>query len=114
MNDGLFKRDHDDLAGANEQLKKAYLYYPCTRSEYLLMIFTRHSLKIPSWITLKRAALVGQISRFKSSGITPEMVKGEFYQITQTVLSKDNDKETVPQVYEETLKNITDLKSRRK
>ncbi len=45
MNDGLFKRDHDDLAGAYEQLKKAYLYYPCTRSEYLLMIFTAAQLE---------------------------------------------------------------------
>jgi tetratricopeptide (TPR) repeat protein len=108
MNDGLFKRDHDDLAGAYEQLKKAYLYYPCTRSEYLLMIFTAAQLEDSNLDPMKRATLVGQISRFKSSGITPEMVKGEFYQITQTVLSKNNDKELYRKCYEETLKNITD------
>ncbi|HEX6891226.1 MAG TPA: hypothetical protein VF141_11035 [Chryseolinea sp.] len=108
MNDGLFKRDHDDLAGAYDQLKKAYLYYPNTRSEYLLMVFTVAQLENSNLEPLKRAALVGQISRFKSAGITTEMVKGEFHMITQNILSKDNDKELYRRCYEETLKYISD------
>jgi tetratricopeptide (TPR) repeat protein len=108
MNDGLFKRDHDDLAGAYEQLKKAYLYYPNTRSQYLLMVFTAAQLENSDLDPLKRAALIGQISRFKSGGITTEMVKGEFHLISQTVLSKNNDKEMYRKCYEETLKYITD------
>jgi tetratricopeptide (TPR) repeat protein len=108
MNDGLFRRDHDDMIGAYEQMKKAHLYYPNTRSEYLLMIFTAAQLEDTGLSPMKRAALVGQISRFKSSGITPDMVKGEFYQITQTVLLKDNNKELYSKCYAETLKYITD------
>ena len=40
LNDALFKHDHEDIEGAYEQVKKGYLYYPNTRSEYLLMSFT--------------------------------------------------------------------------
>ncbi|HET6541891.1 MAG TPA: tetratricopeptide repeat protein [Chryseolinea sp.] len=107
LNDALFKRDHDDIDGAYEQVKKGYLYYPNTRSEYLLMSFTALKLESVS-DPLKKASLIGQVSRFKNAGITSEMIQGEFNNLTQTVLLKKNDKDLYLKCYKETVRNITD------
>lgn len=107
QNDALFKRDHEDVEGAYEQIKKGYMYYPNTRSEYLLMSFAvEHLQSIQE--PLRKASLIGQIARFKETGITADMVKGEFADLTNTVLSKNNDKEMYRKCYEETLRNIND------
>jgi tetratricopeptide (TPR) repeat protein len=107
QNDALFKRDHDDLTGAYEQIQKGYLYYPSTRSEYLLMSFTAENLQS---ITepLQKASFIGKIARFKDTGITPDMIKGEFSNLTVLVLSKNNDKEMYRKCYEETVRNMSD------
>ena len=108
LNDGLFKRDHEDIAGAYEQIKKGYLYYPNTRSEYLLASFTALSLEQNNLDPLKKSILIGRVSRFKNAGITTDMIKGEFYNVTQTVLAKNNNKELYKKCYEEVLGNISD------
>ncbi len=108
LNDGIFKRDHKDITGAYEQIKKGYLYYPNTRSEYLLASFTALSLDRINLDPFEKSTLIGRISRFKNAGITTDMIKGEFYSITQTVLAKNNNKELYKKCYEEVLRNITD------
>lgn len=107
LNDGIFKYQNSDLAGGYEQIKKGYVYYPSTRSEYLLMSVTADHL---AGITepLQRSMLIGNISRFKKTGITSDMVKGEFSNLTQTVLSQKNDKDLYKKCYHETLRNIQD------
>jgi tetratricopeptide (TPR) repeat protein len=107
LNDGLFKKDHNDIEGAYEQMKKGYMYYPNARSEFLVMSLTAESLEGNS-DPLKKAILIGRISRFKNGGITTEMIKGEFYNLTQTVLTKNNDKNLYKRCYEEVIANITD------
>lgn len=108
INDGLFKRDHDDIEGAYQQIKKGYLYYPNTRSEFLLMSFTAAKLEEANLSPLTRAALVGQLARFRKVGITSEVIQGEFYNLTQSVLLKNNDKELYQQVRLKLISNITD------
>jgi tetratricopeptide (TPR) repeat protein len=108
LNDCLFKRDHDDMAGAYEQIKKAYLYYPNTRSEYLLMGFTAERLEQTNLEPINKAILIGRISRFKKIGITNEMIIGEFQNLTQAVLSKRNDKDLYKKCYIEVVRNIND------
>lgn len=107
LNDGLFKRDHDDLEEAYEQIKKGYFYYPSTRSEFLLMSFTAARLEEANLEPVKRATLIGRISRFKKTGVTSEMVQGEFYNLTQTVLLKNNDKVLYKTCFDEVIRNIT-------
>lgn len=107
LNDGLFKRDHDDMTGAYEQIMKGYLYYPNARSEYLLMSFAAEQLE-QTTDPLKKAALIGRISRFKNGSITSDMIKGEFSNLTLTVLSKNNDKNLYRRCYQETISSITD------
>lgn len=107
LNDGLFMRDHDDVAGAYEQIKKGYLYYPNTRSEYLLMNFTVDYLGTVSE-PVRKASLIGLVSRFKDEGITADMVKGEFQNLTLSVLSKNNDKDTYKKCHTETIRHMND------
>lgn len=107
LNDGLFKRDHEDISGAYEQIKKGYLYYPNTRSEYLLMNSAVENLGAVTE-PLQKATLIGRISRFKNTGITLDMIKGEYYTLTQTVLSKNNDKVLYRKCYDEILRNVSD------
>ncbi|HEX6227387.1 MAG TPA: hypothetical protein VFZ52_23380 [Chryseolinea sp.] len=107
LNDALFKHDHNDIDGAYEQVKKGYLYYPNTRSEYLLMSFTGEKLQNVS-DPLKKAALIGRVSRFKSAGITSEMIQGEFHNLTQTVLLKNNDKDLYAKCHSEIVRTVSD------
>lgn len=108
LNDGLFMRDHSDVESGYEQIKKGYLYYPNTRSEYLLMSFMVDRLESPNLEPVLRASLIGKISRFNNKGVTIEMIKGEFYNLSQTVLSKNNDKVLYKKCYDEVLRNVTD------
>jgi len=108
LNDGIFRQDHNDVAGAYEQIKKGYLYYPNIRSEYLLLHYTAAKLELPNLDPLQKAVLIGRISRLKEKGVTAEMIKGEFYNLTQTVLFKNNDKLLYKKCFEAVTQNITD------
>jgi tetratricopeptide (TPR) repeat protein len=108
INDGLFKRDHDDITGAYEQIKKGYLYYPNTRSEFLLMSFTAASLEEINLEPVKKATLIGRLSRFQKTGVTSEMIQGEFHNLTQTILLKNNDKELYKKAHRELVHNVID------
>lgn len=108
LNDGIFKQDHNDIAGAYEQIKKGYLYYPNIRSEYLLLHYTAAKLELPNLDPLQRAVLIGHISRLKEKGVTVEMIKGEFYNLTQTVLFKNNDKLLYKRCFEAVTQNLID------
>ena len=105
LNDGLFKREDKDIAGAYEQMEKGYLFYPNSRSEFLLMSFTAARLEDAKLDPIHRAALIGRISRF-SNTVTVDMIKGEFYNLTQDVLTKSNDKDLYKRCYQETILNI--------
>lgn len=106
QNDALFMRDHGNIPEGYEQIKKASLFYSNTRSEFLLMSFSAAVLEETNTDFLKKAELIGTLSRFTSSGITVEMIKGEFYNLTQTVLFKNNDKELYKKCYAGTIRNI--------
>lgn len=108
QNDALFMRDHSNIPGGYEQIKKASLFYSNTRSEFLLMSFAAAALEETDTDFLKKADLIGTLSRFKNAGITLEMIRGEFYNLTQAVLFKNNDKELYKKCYAETLENIHD------
>jgi tetratricopeptide (TPR) repeat protein len=107
LNDGLFKQDHNDIAGAYEQTKKGYWFYPNIRSEYLLLHFSAAKLEIPNLDPLKKAELIGRISRLKEKGVTADMIKGEFYNLTQTVLFKNNNKLLYKQCFEAIMQNTS-------
>ncbi|MBA4054131.1 MAG: hypothetical protein C0490_05415 [Marivirga sp.] len=106
QNDALFMRDHSNIPGGYEQIKKASLFYSNTRSGFLLMSFSAAVLEETNTDLLKKANLIGILSRFRSSGITVEMIQGEFYKLTQTVLFKNNDKELYKKCYTESIRNI--------
>ncbi|GIL23816.1 MAG: hypothetical protein BroJett042_23290 [Bacteroidota bacterium] len=108
LNDGLFKQDHNDIAGAYEQVKKGYWFYPNMRSEYLLLHFSAARLETPNLDPLIKAQLIGRISRFKEKGITTEMIRGEFYNLTQTVLFKNNDKLLYRKCFDAVIQNSSD------
>ncbi len=107
MNDALFRRDHDDIAGAYEQSKKAWLYYPGTRSEFMLMSFTSARIETPNIDLIEKSRLIGYASRMKNAGVTSDMILGEFNNITQNVLIKKNDRPLYKKCYNELIALIT-------
>ncbi len=108
MNDGLYRREREDHAGAYEQFKKAYFYYPGTRCEFLLLNLVSMRIEDNSVDPLKRATLIGIASRMKKAGVTPDMIEGEFQKLTQEVLIKRNDKVLYKKCYDEIVSNVKD------
>jgi tetratricopeptide (TPR) repeat protein len=100
MNDALFYEDRKDLDNALTQCEKAYLFYPSLRMKYLLMHFVVQILATTQPKPLERATLIGRAARFSKLGITPDMIKGEFAMLTETVLTRDNNKPLYRQCYE--------------
>lgn len=104
-NDALFKQDRNDWVGAHEQIKKSYWFYPSPRSEFLLTRFAVQRLaeeKKP----LSRATLIGQLARFEKAGISADMIKGEFSNLTLDVLLKNNEKDVYEKCYAEVIRQI--------
>ncbi len=92
MNDALFKNDHHKIREAYEQVQKAYLFYPSERCEYLLVNFGALLINEPKLQPKEKSRLIAQISRLKGHGITNDMIKGEFSNLTQDILFRDNNK----------------------
>ncbi|MBI3218146.1 MAG: hypothetical protein HYZ44_01405 [Bacteroidetes bacterium] len=91
-NDALFKRDKDDIQGAYQQMEKANLLYPAPKTEYLLMQF---GVELITKVKLKpkeKSELIAKVSRYKNQGITKEMIQGEFINLTNEVMGRDNNK----------------------
>ncbi len=105
-NDGLFKRDHQDMKGAYEQIKKALLFYPGQRNEFLLLSFSVWQLQEEK-LPLNKAAFIGRLDRFIRLGITSEMIQGEFGNLTQDILLKRNEKDLYKKCYDVLVDNLT-------
>jgi tetratricopeptide (TPR) repeat protein len=99
MNDALFKNDHNNAKEAYQQAQKAYWFYPSPRCEFLLTHFG--AVAINSEKNAKdKAMMIGQLSRLTKQGITAEMIKGEFTNLTQDILFKNNNKTLYRECYE--------------
>jgi tetratricopeptide (TPR) repeat protein len=107
MNDGIYRRDKEDYKGAYEQMMKAYLFYPCPKSEFLLMSFGAILLDQKTTDPVTKAALIGRLSRFDNVGIDLEAIQGEFQRLTQQVLGKTNDRELYAKCYEAMMANVS-------
>ena len=92
LNDALFKNDHEKTIEAFQQAEKAYFFYPSPRCEYLLMNFGVNTLAKEKLTPREKSIYVGKLSRNKKQGITNDMIKGEFANLTQDVLHRDNNK----------------------
>jgi tetratricopeptide (TPR) repeat protein len=92
MNDALYKNDVGNVAEAFQQCEKAYLFYPSPRSSFLLTGFAAQLLEKEKIKPTQRAWLIAKVSRYTEQGVTTEMVKGEFYKLTQEVLVKENNR----------------------
>lgn len=95
MNDAIFLQEKGDMKSAFEQAEKAYLFYPSKRCQYLIASFgvLQAANGSTSLEPLERATLISKLSRHKNMGITNDMIKGEFHNISQDVIVKNNDKE---------------------
>lgn len=92
MNDALYYEDQKDLDNAQQQIEKAYLLYPTPRTGYIMMSIVVQKLANTQPKPLERAALIGRAAKFSKLGITPDMIKGEFAILTESVLTRDNNK----------------------
>lgn len=108
MNDALFYEDVKDLENALRQIEKAYLFYPTPKTGYLMMSIVVQTLATTQPKPLERAALIGRAAQFSKLGITPDMIKGEFALLTETVLTRDNNKALYRQCYERIVAEIDD------
>jgi len=108
MNDALFYEDVKDLENALLQIEKAYLFYPTPKTGYLMMSIVVQTLATAQPKPLERAALIGRAAQFSKLGITPDMIKGEFAMLTETVLTRDNNKSLYRQCYERIVAEIDD------
>lgn len=100
MNDAIFRKDHNELLKAYQQMEKAYLFYPSSRCEFLLFILGTEVLSKEKLDPKDKCALIAKLSRFKSQGITNDMIKGEFANLTQDVLFRDNNKKLHYECYQ--------------
>jgi tetratricopeptide (TPR) repeat protein len=107
-NDALFKRDKNDIKGAFQQIEKAYLLYKAPKTEYLLMQFGVELISKEKLQPKEKSNLISKIARYKDQGITNEMIKGEFINLTNDVLSRDNNKVLYKECYQAILKGISD------
>ncbi|CAN5268301.1 hypothetical protein BH09BAC3_BH09BAC3_23490 [soil metagenome] len=92
MNDALFKNDHGQIKEAYEQTQKAYFFYPSPRCEYMLINFGSVLINTPGLPPKDRAKLIAQLARLKNHGITTDMIKGEFINLTSDLLIRQNNK----------------------
>jgi tetratricopeptide (TPR) repeat protein len=106
MNDGMYRRDHEDIVGSYQQLMKGYMFYPCPKSEYLLMASTVMMINEKSLDPATRASMIGRYSRFEKFGAEPEEVMGEFQRLTQQVLNKNNDRDLYRKCYEAIISEV--------
>ncbi len=100
MNDALYFEDQKELEKALQQLEKAHFFYPSPRVSYLMMSVVVQTLTLTQPKPLERAALIGRAAKFTKLGITPDMIKGEFAMLTETVLTRDNNKPLYRQCFE--------------
>lgn len=112
MNDGIFLKDHDQLLKSYEQMEKAYIFYPSKKCEFLLFILGTEVLSKVKLSPKEKAVLIGKLSRFKDQGITNDMIKGEFINLTQELLFKQNDKSLYNECYRLLGAKITDKELR--
>ena len=108
MNDAIFQKDHDHLMKAYEQMEKAYLFYPSTKCEFLLFVFGTEVLTKEKLAPKEKSILIGKLSRFKSQGVTTDMIKGEFINLTQDLLFKQNNKTLYNECYRLLDSKVTD------
>jgi tetratricopeptide (TPR) repeat protein len=108
MNDALFLKDHAKWKEGFNQLEKAYLFYPSQRCRYLLMVFGSEIVSKEKLPPKEKSLFVGMLSRFNNEGITPEMIKGEFTNLTQELLFRDNNKVLYQECYQIIISKITD------
>ncbi len=99
MNDALFKNDHNNVKEAYQQAQKAYWFYPSARCEYLLTHFGAVALNSEK-NAKDKASMIAQLSRLTKQGITSEMIKGEFNNLTQDILFRTNNKTLYRECYE--------------
>lgn len=106
-NESIFLANSKDLKKSYDQIKKAYLFYPNDRSEYLLMASLASYIQETGDAPLEKAELIGQASRLTRVGITKEMIQGDFMNLTQEVLQKKNDKALYQRCYQQITEAIT-------
>lgn len=99
MNDAIFLQAKGKKKESFEQAEKAYLFYPSEKSQHLIASFGAILISTTDMDPLEKSELVVKLSRFKSMGITNEMIKGEFMGIAQEVLLKQNDKNLFKKCY---------------
>lgn len=107
-NDALFKKDKNDIKGAFQQMEKALLLYKAPKTEYLLMQFGVELLAKEKLQPLDRALLISKISRYKDQGVTSDMIKGEFINLTNDILGRDNNKSLYKECYQVISNGIAD------
>lgn len=108
INDALFMRDKGKWKEGYYQLEKAYLFYPSQRCKYLLMAFNNEVVAKEKLPPQEKAVFVGKLSRFNDQGITPEMIKGEFINMTQEILFRENNKTAYQECYNVLISKIQD------
>jgi len=108
MNDALFQKDHGKWKEGFYQLQKAYLFYPSQRCRYLLMVFGSEIVSREKLTPKEKSQFVGELSRFNNEGITSEMIKGEFINLTHDLLFRDNNKSLYQECYQILIAAISD------
>lgn len=100
MNDALFLKDHGKWKEGFYQLEKAYLFYPSQRCKYLAMAFAAEVVAKEKLSPKEKSVFIGKLSRYSDEGITPDMIKGEFINLTQDLLFRENNKTLHQECYQ--------------
>ncbi|HYC83679.1 MAG TPA: hypothetical protein VEB86_00595, partial [Chryseosolibacter sp.] len=98
--EGFARSAEDKPKEALFEFEKAHMLYPSERTVYLLMsaglsAFTAHEKR-----DQVHATLLAKVARYKTSGITDEMIVGEFYKVIQHLLFDSGQKDKLEAYYQ--------------
>jgi len=108
MNDAIFHQEKGQYKLSFEQAEKAYLFYPSKRCQYLIASFGVLQAANTDLEPLERSRLISKLSHHEAMGITHDMIKGEFHNITQEVIVKNNNKELYKKCFDAFIDGIND------
>jgi len=82
------------------ELEKAYLFYPCKKIEFLMMIALADIVGKETYNELNDADYLVKLTRFNTESITPSMVRDEFAKITIAHLINRSDVDYYEKIYQ--------------
>lgn len=99
LNNAAYLFNDRKIKEGYHELEKSYLFYPCKRTEFLMMISLAEIVSKETFDTLENVEYLVKLTRFNKESITPQMIRDEFSRITITHLINRSDVDHYEKIY---------------